>query len=248
VTVGAGPAGCGAGPIAWIAAGAAALVGFVLFEKRRGDKAMLPLALFGSRDFVGLSVFTFLLYGALGGLMVLLPYLLIETGGYSATGAGAALLPFPLILAVSSSSMGGVAGKVGPRWPLVIGALVAAGGYALAARIGARQPYWFAVLPSLLIIAVGMAGAVAPLTTAVLASVDARHSGLASGFNSAVSRTGGLIGTALLGGVLASHGEALVGAFRIAAFIGAGCALAAALTAFALVSPSLRADPKATPG
>ena len=89
-----------------------------------------------------------------------------------------------------------------------------------------------------------MAGAVAPLTTAVLSSVDARHTGTASGFNSAVARTGGLIGTALLGGVLAAHGDALVAAFRAASVVAAACCLGASASAFFLISKHLRADSK----
>jgi EmrB/QacA subfamily drug resistance transporter len=235
LTIGSGRAGVDASSIGWFVAGAAALGLFVWTERMRGDKAMLPTGLFGSREFVGLSLLTFLLYGALGGLLVLLPYVLIETSGYSATAAGAGLLPFPVILALSSSRMGQIAGKIGPRLPITLGCLAVAVGFLLSTRIGGPQPYWAATLPALLVMAVGMAGAVAPLTTAVITSVDPRHTGVASGFNSAVARTGGLIGTALLGGVLAAHGPALVGAFRAAALVGAACALGAAVSAFTLL-------------
>jgi EmrB/QacA subfamily drug resistance transporter len=244
LTIGSGKAGIGPISAAWFVAGAAALLAFVWSEHRRGEKAMLPVALFGSRDFVGLSLWTFLLYGALGGLLVLAPYVLIEAGGYSATAAGAALLPFPVILALSSTTMGQVAAKVGPRLPLSIGPLGVAAGFALMVRLGDHPRYWTELLPALLVVAIGMAGAVAPLTTAVLASVDQRHTGVASGFNSAVARTGGLIGTALLGGVLSAHGEALMGAFRAAAVVAAVASLGAAASAFFLISPHLRADAK----
>ena len=90
-------------------------------------------------------------------------------------------------------------------------------------------------MPSILIIAIGMAGAVAPLTTAVLASVDSRHTGTASGFNSAVARTGGMIATALLGAVLSQQGEALAFAFRVSAIMAAALSLAAASCAFTLL-------------
>jgi hypothetical protein len=110
---------------------------------------------------------------------------------------------------------------------LTIGPLVVAAGFALAARIGADGDYWTSVLPAMLVIAIGMAGAVAPLTTAVMASVDNDHVGTANGFNSAVARTGGLIATALLGAVLAARGEALGEAFAAASFVAAGAAAVA---------------------
>jgi EmrB/QacA subfamily drug resistance transporter len=235
LTEGSGPGGWTAASAGGVAGGAALLAAFVLVEHRRGDAAMMPLGLFGSRSFIGLSLLTFALYGALGGLLVLVPYILIVGAHYSGTAAGAALLPFPLVLAVTSPVMGGVAGKLGPRWPLTIGPLLVAAGFVLATRIADGAPYWTTVLPAILVIALGMAGAVAPLTTAVLSSVDARHTASASGFNSAVSRTGGLIATALLGGVLAARGPALAASFKMAALVGAAAALAAAASAFLLL-------------
>jgi len=110
-----------------------------------------------------------------------------------------------------------------------------AAGFVLMVRIADGGEYWTTVLPAILVMAFGMAGAVAPLTTAVLSSVDARHTGSASGFNSAVSRTGGLIATALLGAVLAAQGQQLAHLFRIASLIGAAAALAASASAFLLI-------------
>ncbi len=92
-------------------------VAFLLIEKHRGSRAMMPLALFGSSSFVGLTLLTFLLYGALGGLFVVVPYVLITTGGYSATAAGAALLPLPLVIALASPVAGAFSAKIGPRLP-----------------------------------------------------------------------------------------------------------------------------------
>jgi EmrB/QacA subfamily drug resistance transporter len=241
LTSGSGPSGWTAPALIAAAAGVALLVAFVGVEKARGEAAMMPLGLFGSRGFIGLTVLTFALYGALCGLLVLLPYLLIVARGYSSTEAGAALLPFPLILAAASPLIGGLAGRIGARWPLTIGPLVTAAGFVLAVRVADPGPYWSQVLPAILLIAIGMAGAVAPLTTAVLSSVDASHTGSASGFNSAAARTGGLIATALLGGVLAARGPALASAFKVAALAGAAAALAAAASAFLLLGK----DPKA---
>ena len=224
-----------AATIAALAAGLLLLAAFLAVEHRRGAEAMVPLALFGSRAFGGLTLFTFLLYGALGGLMLLLPYTLIEAGGYAAVTAGAALLPLPIVIAIGSPLMGKAAARFGPRWPLTLGPLLVAAGFALALRIGGNTNYWTSVLPSILAISAGMAIAVAPLTTAVLGSVDDRHVGTASGLNSAVARGGGLIATALLGIVLSQQGAALVAGFHGAALVGVAVALISSLTAFALL-------------
>jgi EmrB/QacA subfamily drug resistance transporter len=217
-----------------IVAGAAVLALFVVVEKGAGDDAMLPLALFASRDFVGLNLLTFLLYGALSALLVAVPFVLIEAGGYSATAAGAALLPVPAVIALGSGTMGRIAGKTGARLPLTAAPLVAAAGFLLATRIGGGA-YWSTTLPALLLVALGMAGVVAPLTTAVLAGVAPRHTGVASGFNSAVARCGALVATALLGMLLSASGSALAPAFRIAMVGAAAAALAAGLCAFVWV-------------
>ena len=215
-----------------LAAGAMLVFVFLLVEHRRGREAMVPLGMFGARAFVGLTAFTFLLYGALGGLMLLLPYTLIEAGGYGATEAGFALLPLPIVLAIGSPLMGKLAARIGPRWPLTIGPIVVAGGFALAFLTGADSNYWTGVLPSLLAISAGLAIAVAPLTTAVLSSVERSHVGTASGLNSAVARGGGLIATALLGVVLSQQGAALIDGYHGAALVGVVLALVAALIAF----------------
>jgi EmrB/QacA subfamily drug resistance transporter len=219
------------------ALGLAGLAAFVAVEAKRGERAMMPLALFGTASFAGLTILTFFLYAALGGLFVMLPYVLIELRGYSPVEAGAALLPLPLVIGLGSRAMGAVAARTGPRLPLTLGPLIVAGGFALAARIGSDASYWTGVLPAMLAIAIGMAGAVAPLTTAVMASVDSGHVGTANGFNSAVARTGGLIATALLGGVLGARGAILADAFTMAALVAAGAAAVAGLAALFLLRP-----------
>jgi EmrB/QacA subfamily drug resistance transporter len=228
----------GVGAVAGMLVGAALLCLLVVAERRRGDAAMMPLALFGSRAFAGLSLLTFLLYGALGGLLLLLPFVLI-TGGYTPAQAGFALLPFAGVIGAGSRAMGRLAARVGSRWPLSLGPLVTGAGFALLVRVDPSRSYWTSVLPALLVLAIGMAGAVAPLTTAVLASVDERHVGTASGFNSAVARTGGLIATALAGAVIAQAGGAVVASFHVAALVGAALAVASGAIAFVtLSSPS----------
>ena len=214
--VGSGPLGFDGEALALLAAAASLLVGFVVWERRQGDRAMMPLALFSTRSFAGLTLLTLLLYGALGAMLVLLPYILMEASGYSGTAAGAALLPLPLVITIGSPVLGGLAGRIGSRPLLVAGPLVVAVGFLLLLRIGEQTPYWSTVLPGLVVAALGMACVVAPLTTAVLGSVDERHSGSASGFNSAVARAGGLVATSLIGGILAARGSALVDAFHVA--------------------------------
>jgi len=220
-----------------LAAGVLILLAFLWIEHRAGERAMLPLKLFGSRSFSGLNLMTFLLYGALGALMLLVPYVMIQSLHYSAKEAGAALLPFPVVLAVGSPLMGRFAGSHGSRLPLSIGALIVACGFLLGTRIGSGS-YAATVLPAMVVISLGMACVAAPLTTAVLSSVDASHTGIASGFNSAVARGGGLIATALLGVVLSVEGRALLAPFHAAMVACAVTAVASSVCAFVWVKGS----------
>ncbi len=251
LTAGAGHAGWT--PVALLAAagGTALFIGFVFAERPRGDRAMMPLALFASGSYVGLTLLTLALYGALGALLVLVPFALITAGAYSGTAAGAALLPFPLVIAFASPWAGRLAGRMGARLPLTVGSLIVAAGFVLALRAGPAFDYWYGVFPGIFVIALGMSLAVAPLTTAVLESVGRSHTGAAAGFNSAVARTGSLVATALLGKVLDARGPALVSGFGVAMTISAIASVAAAASAYFLVAPASRksggataADPK----
>lgn len=209
-----GPAGVA------IAAGLILLVAFIFFERHRGDRAMVPLALFAeNRCFSALNLMTFLLYGAFGGSLLLIPYVLIEAGGYSPVEAGLSLLPLSILLGLGSPLMGQLAVRLGPRVPLTIGPVVVGVGILLATRIAAGPGYWSHVFPGIFVMSLGMTLAVAPLTSTVLAAVDKHQTGLASGFNSAVARLGGLIAVALLGAVLASQGKAMLGPFARALVI-----------------------------
>jgi len=226
------------------AAGAGLLAVFVWIEIRRGKAALMPPGLFATSSFIGLSLLTFFLYAALGGLIVLLPFLLIRLGHYSAIEAGAAMLPIPLLIGLGSRAMGGVAAKIGGRLLLSGGSLIVAAGLVLYVRINAGAiDYWSDILPPTLLIAVGMAICVAPLTTSVMESVDADHVGAASGFNSALARIGGLLATALLGFVFAAAGDdaAFVTRIHFAALTGAGCCVLAAVCAYGLIKPSKKA-------
>ena len=237
LTVGAGPGGWGPAPLACLLVGLAVLAAFVVVERRRGEAAMAPPDLFASRPFLGLSLLTILVYGALGAVLVLLPYYLQREYGWSSLQAGLAFLPIALSLLFGGPAAGALAGRIGPRPLLTAGPLLAGLGFALLLRTGGEHARYVAtVLPGLACVAVGMTLTAAPLTTAVLGSVPAPRAGTASGLNSALARTGGLIGTALLGRVLgAPPGPALAGAFHTAALAAAAACALGALAAATLL-------------
>jgi EmrB/QacA subfamily drug resistance transporter len=237
LTLGSGPHGWSMPAIGPVVAGAALLIAFFAVEIAKGDLAMTPPALFGSRTLIGLNLMTILLYGALGAFLVLLPYLLIEAGRYQATAAGATLLPFPVVMTLASPLMGRLAARFGPRGLLTIGPMVVAAGFVLALRLDEQAGYWTEVLPCVLLVAIGMAGAAAPLTTAILSSVNEQYIGSASGLNSAVARTGGLVAIALIGGVLAAQDELLITRFHLAMLAAAIVALLAGACAFWALGP-----------
>lgn len=236
LTIGAGPAGWTPLAIGMAGAGLGLGLAFLTVEHARKAAAMMPLSLFGSPTFTGLTALTLLLYGALGALMVLLPYVLIRAAHYSGTAAGSALLPFAAILALASPAMGAMAGRTGPKRPLTIGPLLVAAGFLWLLFVDGRAVYWTQVFPGIVLMAVGMAMAVAPLTAAVLGSVGPSHTGSASGLNTAVARVAGMIATALLGGVLGQAGHALIAGFHTAVVVCAVAAAGAGGCAFLLVS------------
>ncbi|MDB4937786.1 MAG: putative transrane efflux protein [Labilithrix sp.] len=193
-----------AGEIVLIVTGLVTLVAFVLVEARRAEP-MVPLALFRSRTFAGTNLVTLLLYGALGAAMFFVPFDLIHVQRYSPAAAGASLLPFVLLVSGMSPAAGAIAARIGPRIPLVIGPLVTTCGFVALAVPHIGGSYWTTFFPGVVLVGLGMGATVAPLTSAVMESVERRHAGLASGVNNAVSRAAGLLAIAVLGVVLRSR-------------------------------------------
>jgi EmrB/QacA subfamily drug resistance transporter len=187
--------------LAALAVGAVSLISFVVIEARLHERAMMPLSLYRSRDFSATNALTLLLYFALGGALYYLPFGLIRVGGYSATQAGAALLPSALIMGFGASFAGTIADRLGPRLLLTVGPIVAACGFTILAFVDLRQPYWISVFPPMFLLGVGMAITVPPLTSTVMGAAGKAHSGIASGVNNAVARVGGLLAVAALGAV-----------------------------------------------
>jgi EmrB/QacA subfamily drug resistance transporter len=182
--------------------GAVLLVSFLIIEARSREHAMMPLSLYRSRNFSGANALTLLLYFALGGTLYFLPFGLIRLGSYSATQAGAALLPFALIMGFGASLAGALADRFGPRLSLTAGPIVATCGLTLLAFADFKGSYWSSVFPAICVLAAGMTMTVPPLTSTVMASVGDAHAGIASGINNAVARVAGLLAVAALNAVL----------------------------------------------
>jgi MFS family permease len=184
-----------------LTAGVVVLILFFFVESRLSHP-MLPLTLFRSRTFAGTNLLTFLLYAALGGTLFFLPLNLIQVQRYPPTSAGAALLPFILIMSFLSRWSGGLVARYGPKLPLVVGPVITAVGYLLFLLPGIGGNYWTNFFAPAVVLGLGMAITVAPLTTTVMSSIGQNRAGTASGVNNAVARTASLVAIAVLGVVM----------------------------------------------
>ena len=228
------PAVISAAAVSVTAAGA-----FVAVE-RRSSHPMLPLELFRSRQFASASVLALVTYAALGGVIFLFVAFLQISLGYTALQAGAATLPVTVLLLIGSRPSGAITQRIGPRIPLTTGAVLTGAGLLLMARIHPGDSY-LAVVPSLAVFGAGLAALITPITATVLASVEARHSGIASAVNNALSRLGQMIAVATLplaAGLSGADFEdpvKLAAGFPVAMTIAAGASFAAALLAWTTI-------------
>jgi EmrB/QacA subfamily drug resistance transporter len=239
--------GLTAGSWPGVTAGVAALVAFVLVE-RRSRHPLVPPALFADRVFSAANAVTLLLYGALGVVFLLLVLQLQVVAGFGPLAAGTALLPVTLVMLVFSARAGALAGRIGPRLPMTLGPLVSAGGLLLALRIGPGASWVLDVLPAVLVFGAGLALTVAPLTATVLDAAPDRFAGSASGVNNAVARAAGLLAVAVVPGLVGIAGAdytdpaAFAAGFRTAMMLAAGL-LAAAAALSAVLIPGRRPAP-----
>ena len=227
-------------------AGIVLLVAFLVNERVRPNP-MMPLDLFRSRQFAAANLVTFVVYGSLSGALFLLPVQLQIVSGFSPVEAGSALLPITVVMLLLSARMGRLATRIGPRWPMTVGPIVAAAGMALFARLGPGSTYVGGVLPAVLVFALGLSITVAPLTATVLAAAPEHQVGVASAVNNDVARTAGLLAVAVLPALAGitpavyADPAALSSGFHRAVLISAGlCAAGGVLAALTIQNDVLR--------
>jgi predicted MFS family arabinose efflux permease len=230
------------------------LLGVFILVEAREPEPMLPLGVFRSRQFTAANAVTFVVYAALGGLLFLVPTVLIVVHGYSPVAAGTALLPVTFIMLALSSRSGALAARIGPRLQMSVGPVVIAASLLLFARISDSGDYLTAVLPGAVVFGFGVAIMVAPLTATALAAAPADHAGVASAVNNDVARAASLIAVAVLPALAGITGDsylhpaALAHGFREAAYMAAVfCAAGGVLAALTIRNPSRAKCEKTTP-
>jgi EmrB/QacA subfamily drug resistance transporter len=233
--------------------GVAALIVFVVWE-RRSRSPMLPLDIFAARQFTAANIVTFVVYGALGGFLFLMPIQLQQVVGYSPLASGVALIPVTVIMLLLSARAGRLSARIGPRLPMTLGPLLVAAGFVLLTRIGPGASYLVDILPASLVYGFGLTLTVAPLTATVLAAAPAEHAGVASAVNNDVARTAGLLAVAVLpvaagiSGADALEPDRFAGGFRTAMIIAAAlCAAGGLLSWRTIRNPEPEAAPEAEP-
>jgi EmrB/QacA subfamily drug resistance transporter len=198
--------------------GVACLIAFPWWE-RRTPNPMMPLQIFSARNFAVGNLATVFLYAAVSLGMLLVALFLQETAGLSATEAGLATLPIPVLSFFLARWFGTLAGRHGPRLYMALGPLVAAAGYLLMTSVAEPFDIWTQLLPGLVVFGLGLSMTVSPLTAAILAAVDPAQSGIGSAINNAISRIAGLIAIALTGVIIG--GSVDFGGFRRGLFMAA---------------------------
>ncbi|HKT06186.1 MAG TPA: DHA2 family efflux MFS transporter permease subunit [Rugosimonospora sp.] len=211
-----------------LVAGLALLAAFVAWE-RRTRSPVLPLDLFASTQFNATNAVTFVVYGGLGGALFLLPIQLQQVSGYPALAAGASLLPVTLIMLTLSARSGALAARIGPRLQMSAGPVLVGTGLALLVRVDAAGGYLTEVLPAVVVLGLGLATTVAPLTATVLAAAPAQHAGAASAVNNDVARAAGLVAVAVLPAAAGITGAAYQHPGLFSAGFRTACLIAAVL-------------------
>lgn len=211
-------------------AGVAALAAF-LWVEARSPNPMMPLGIFASRQFAAANMVTFVVYAALSGVFFLLVAFLQVAMGYSPIAAGAASLPVTVLMLLLSARSGALAQRIGPRIPLTAGPVVIGAAMLLMTTIDPGDGYLTAVLPAVVLFGLGLTLVVAPVTSTVLAAADARHAGVASGVNNAVSRVAGLLAVAVLPAVAGITGERFYDPVAMADGFGTAMVVCAVLAA-----------------
>lgn len=236
----AGEDGLGPATVLMGLASVALLAAFVATE-RRSPHPMMPISMFANRLFSAANLVTLLIYSALGIFFFLLVLELQTVAGFTPLVAGTALLPVTALMLLLSARSGALAERIGPRWLMTVGPLLAASGFLLTLRIGPDASYFVDVLPATVLLGLGLSATVAPLTSTVLGAADRRFAGTASGINNAVARTAGLLAVAVIPAAAGLSGDDYTDAigfddgFDIAMITGAGLLVAAGLLSALLI-------------